>query len=65
MNRAAAFLRAIRGPLMLITLGSLLALARFQDISFGKSWPVLLIMLGLLKLAERVAMRAPAQHSAG
>lgn len=60
MNRGAAFIRAVRGPLMLMALGALLALARFQNISFGKSWPVLLILLGLLKLAERMAVRPAA-----
>ncbi|NWF82589.1 MAG: hypothetical protein HXY18_02020 [Bryobacteraceae bacterium] len=55
MNTLGALLRAIRGPLLLIVLGGLLALARFQGISFTKTWPVLLIALGLLKLAERLA----------
>jgi hypothetical protein len=32
-------------------------LHRFQDISFTKTWPVLLIVLGLMKLAERAASR--------
>jgi len=57
MNNAAALMRAIRGPLLLIILGGLMALARFQSVSFTKTWPVLLIALGLLKLAERVALR--------
>ena len=57
MNNAADLARAIRGPLLLIILGGLMALARFQGISFTKTWPILLIALGLLKLAERMAMR--------
>ena len=47
------FLCAIRGPVMLITLGVLLSLDHFGPISFGRTWPVLLIVFGLLYLAER------------
>jgi hypothetical protein len=64
MNRGAALIRAMRGPLMLVVLGGLLAMARFQEVSFTKTWPVLLIALGLLKLAERLAMR-PAAPAVG
>ena len=58
MNSTYMLARAVRGPLMLITLGTLLSLHRFQDISFAKTWPVLLILLGLLKLAERMALKS-------
>ena len=48
------FVQAIRGPLMLITLGTLVALDYFQGISFSRrTWPVLLIVFGILKLLER------------
>lgn len=57
MNTVGALLRAMRGPLLLMVLGALLAQARFGGISFTKTWPVLLIVLGLLKLAERLASR--------
>lgn len=57
MNNSYLLLRAARGPLLLITLGILTSLHRFQDISFTKTWPVLLIVLGLMKLAERAASR--------
>lgn len=50
--------RAVRGPLMLIAVGTLMSLHRFQDVSFTKTWPVLLILLGLLKLAERMALKS-------
>jgi hypothetical protein len=45
--------RAIRGPLTLITLGVLFALNNFTPYTFGKTWPVLLIVFGLLSLARR------------
>ena len=46
-------LRALTGPLMLTTLGSLLALDHMSVYSFGRTWPVLLIVLGICKLAGR------------
>jgi hypothetical protein len=49
-----ALLKALRGPVLLTTLGVLLAAHRFTDATFGRTWPVLLIMLGLMKLAERL-----------
>jgi hypothetical protein len=44
---------AVRGPIMLITLGSLFALDHLGMLSFGRTWPLLIIMFGVLKLAER------------
>jgi hypothetical protein len=57
MNSTYMLVRAVRGPIMLIALGTLMSLHKFEDISFTKTWPVLLILLGLLKLAERMALR--------
>ena len=49
-----ALIQAIRGPIMLITLGTLVALDYFQGVSFGRrTWPVLLIVFGVMKLLER------------
>jgi hypothetical protein len=48
----------VRGPLLLILLGVLLCLHRFQDIHFSKTWPALLILLGVMKLIERSALSA-------
>ena len=59
MTPLAALIRALRGPLMLMTLGILLAVHRFGDAQFYKTWPVLLIVLGVMKLLERVANRNP------
>ncbi len=44
---------AVRGPVMLITLGALFALNNFTPYGFGTTWPVLLIVFGLLTLAAR------------
>jgi Domain of unknown function (DUF5668) len=49
-----ALLQAIRGPIMLIALGTLVALDYFQGVSFvRRTWPVLLIVFGVMKLLER------------
>ena len=47
------FMCAIRGPVLMITLGVLLAIDQLGAYSFGRTWPVLLILFGLFKLAER------------
>ena len=44
---------AIRGPITLITVGSLFALDHFTRYSFHRTWPVLLIVFGLLSLLGR------------
>ena len=41
---------AIRGPV-----GVLFALHQFTDYGFQRTWPVLLILFGVLKLLERTA----------
>jgi len=45
--------RAVRGPLMLILVGTLFAFDRFSDLTIGRTWPVFLIALGILLFAER------------
>jgi uncharacterized protein YaaW (UPF0174 family) len=55
------FLCAVRGPIMLITLGVLLSIDHFGSISFGRTWPVLLIVFGLFKLMERSDARSQSQ----
>ena len=44
-------LRAIRGPIIMITVGVLFAIGRYTDYHFQQTWPVLVIVLGLLQLA--------------
>jgi len=46
-------MQAVRGPLMLITLGVLLAMDHLGPFPFWRTWPVLIIVFGLLKLLER------------
>ncbi|HZU25620.1 MAG TPA: DUF5668 domain-containing protein [Bryobacteraceae bacterium] len=60
------FIQAVRGPLMLITLGVLIAVHQFGMLSFSTSWPVLVIVFGVLKLLERTTRQpAPAPAAAG
>ena len=44
---------AMRGPVMLILLGILMAVDQMGAYSFGRTWPALLIVFGIFKLAER------------
>ncbi|MBI3210882.1 MAG: hypothetical protein HYZ37_18510 [Candidatus Solibacter usitatus] len=55
-----SLMRAIRGPVMMITIGTLFALDHMSAFSFSRTWPVILIVIGLMKLLER-AFPAPAQ----
>jgi hypothetical protein len=51
MNEQSLILvRAIRGPVILITVGVLFAFDKFTAVRFSQSWPVLLIVIGLLSL---------------
>lgn len=48
---------AVRGPILMITLGVLMALDQNGGISFERTWPVLLILFGIFKLAQRAGTR--------
>ena len=52
-GNAPTLLRAIRGPIMLITVGTLFALDHMTEFSIARTWPAILIVLGLLKLGDR------------
>jgi hypothetical protein len=45
--------RALRGPVTLITVGVLFGLNNFTRFGFEKTWPVILIVFGLLSLLAR------------
>lgn len=51
--RDANLVNAIRGPVTLITLGVLFAVDHFTEYSFLQTWPILLIVFGLLSLLGR------------
>jgi len=54
-----SLIQAIRGPIMLITLGSLVAMDYFGVYGFSRTWPFLIIMFGILKLLEKIVEPNP------
>lgn len=52
-GNAPTLMRAIRGPIMLIMIGTLFALDHMTEFSIGRTWPAILIVLGLLSLGDR------------
>jgi hypothetical protein len=64
-SRLSLYMQAVRGPLLLITLGVLCSLHEADMVSFRYTWPVLIIMVGLLVLIERaIAPPVPAAPNA-
>lgn len=59
MNVNRSTLRAIRAPVTLITLGLLFALNNFTRYGFSETWPVLLIVFGVLSLLCREGSATP------
>jgi len=67
-EQSLCLVRAIRGPVILITVGVLFAFDKFTEFRFSQTWPVLLIVLGLLSLAgggRRRLKNNPAAANAG
>jgi hypothetical protein len=53
-----SLVRAVSGPLLLITLGVLFAIDHLGRVSFGRTWPALFIVFGACKLFERLGVRS-------
>jgi hypothetical protein len=53
MNNQTSILRAIRGPITMIVVGVLFLIDHLGYYSFRQTWPVLLIVMGVLTLAAR------------
>lgn len=53
-----SLLRAIRGPVMLVTLGTLFMIDHAGGASFSRTWPVLLIVLGVMWLGEHMGSKS-------
>ena len=64
MNDISSFLQAVRGPIMLITLGALVAIDYAGVYGFWRTWPILIIVFGVLKLLERASAK-PGQPQPG
>ncbi len=56
-DQSQLLLRSIKGPVIMITVGVLFAIERY-GYSFGQTWPVLLIVVGILQLAGGRRRRA-------
>ncbi len=62
ISRGAMFAQAARGPVLLIVLGTLFALQQAGVLSFTRSWPLLIIAIGVMKLIERIQV-GPAPYT--
>ena len=58
-----SLLQAVRGPLMMMTLGGLLATDSMGGPTWSHTWPVMLIVYGILKLADRAQGTTPFVNS--
>jgi hypothetical protein len=52
-TRRAFYMQAIRGPVLLVTIGVLFAIHQAGVLSFSRTWPLLIIVIGVMKLLER------------
>jgi hypothetical protein len=52
-----SLIQAVRGPIMLILLGTLVAMDYFGYPGFSRTWPLLIIVFGVLKLMEKLMVR--------
>jgi hypothetical protein len=57
MNRYI-MIRRLRGPAVLLLIGVMALLSQANILGWGQSWPLILILIGLLLLAERAALAA-------
>ena len=46
--RRALYMQSIRGPVLLITVGVLFAIHQAGILSFGRTWPLLFIIIGII-----------------
>ncbi len=52
-------IRRMRGPAFLLLFGLTALLHEWHILSFGQSWPLYLVLAGVLALAERAAFTQP------
>ena len=58
-SRTALYVQAIRGPVLLVTAGVLFAIHQAGVLSFSRTWPLLIIVIGIMKLLERAWAPVP------
>jgi len=49
------YAQAIRGPVLLITAGVLFAMQQSGAVPLRQTWPLFIIVIGVMKLVERLA----------
>jgi hypothetical protein len=49
-------IRRLRWPVILVTFGVTALLDQYDILGYGRSWPLYLIVIGILQLAERAAL---------
>jgi len=52
-------LQATRGPILLIVLGLLVLIDYMGIYGFNRTWPVLIILFGVMKFLEQITKTAP------
>jgi len=62
-ERESSLVAAIRGPVVLITLGVLFLIDQAGIYAFRQTWPVLIIVFGVLTLLERSSDGRPPRMS--
>jgi hypothetical protein len=50
-------IRGLMGPVMLITVGALFLIREYSRFSIGDLWPILLIVAGIVLVAQAMASR--------
>jgi hypothetical protein len=55
--RGRSFARAARGPVLIIVVGALFAMDHAGGASIGRTWPVILVAAGAMRLWEYLGAR--------
>ena len=58
-NRTVLYAQAVRGPILLITVGVLFAIQQAGLLPISRTWPLFIIVFGVMKLVERLALPRP------
>lgn len=58
-QRGVLYAQAVRGPILLITVGVLFAIQQANLLPISRTWPLFIIVVGVMKLIERLALPKP------
>ena len=64
-SRAVLYAQAVRGPILLITVGTLFAIQQAGVAPISRTWPLFIIIFGIMKLIERLVLPRPPYPPAG